>query len=251
MLSALFGRSSRVVFRRELKSYFLSPIAYVFGGLFLGVLLYLSAQSGIAHGAPARMDPFFANLPWLCLLFLPGLTMRLWAEERKLGTIELLLTFPVRPSQVVLGKFAAVLVYLAFVLVLTLGLPMTLGAYGALDWPPVLAGYLASLLFAGSFVAVGMFWSSMTRDQIVALLASVVSLAVLFLLGYPAFLEFVAASAPVVLVDVLNGLSPYKYFLSIQRGVLDTRDFVYFACFCGFFLYANVLVLEVRRQSKG
>ncbi|HEB52741.1 MAG TPA: ABC transporter permease, partial [bacterium] len=217
-------RETLVIFRRELKSYFLSPIAYVFGLLFLGVLLWLGASGSLVHGAQARMDLFFGLLPWLCLLFLPGLTMRLWAEERKLGTIELLLTFPVDVSQVVLGKFAAVLAYLAFVLLLTLGLPLTLGVYGELDWPPVLAGYVASLLFAGSFIAVGMFWSSMTRDQIIALLASIVSLAVLFGLGYPTLIEWTAQSLPAWglpawAVDLLNGLSPYKYFQSIRRGV--------------------------------
>ena len=186
---------SLVVFRRELKSYFLSPIAYVFGVLFLTVLLFLSAQSTLVHNAQASMQAFFLYLPWIYLVFLPGLTMRLWAEERKLGTIELLLTFPVRPGQVVLGKFLAVLTYLAFVLLLTFGLPLTLGAYGSVDWPPVLGAYLASLLFAGSFVAVGMFWSSLTKDQIVALLASVVSLAVLFLLGYPTLIDMLQDEA--------------------------------------------------------
>ena len=109
---------SLVIFRRELVSYFLSPIAYVFGVLFLTVLLFLSAQSTLVHNAQASMQAFFLYLPWIYLIFLPGLTMRLWAEERKLGTIELLLTFPVRPGQVVLGKFLAVLTYLAFVLLL-------------------------------------------------------------------------------------------------------------------------------------
>ena len=157
-ITSALGRETRVIFRRELKSYFLSPIAYVFGVLFLSVLLFLSAQTSLRHGAPASMQPFFLYLPWVFLLFLPGLTMRLWAEERKLGTIELLLTFPVRASQVVLGKFFAVVTYLAFILVMTLGLPLTLGAYGSIDWPPVLGAYAASLMFAGSFVAVGMFW---------------------------------------------------------------------------------------------
>ena len=240
-----------VIFRRELWSYFLSPIAYVFGVLFLTVLLFLSAQSTLVHNAQASMQPFFLYLPWVYLIFLPGLTMRLWAEERKLGTIELLLTFPVRPGQVVLGKFLAVLTYLACVLALTLGLPMTLGVYGSIDWPPVLGAYLASLLFAGSFIAVGMFWSSLTKDQIVALLVSVVSLALLFLLGYPTLIEFFGANLPPVVADVLNGVSPFKYFQSIALGVFDSRDFVYFACFCGFFLYCNVLVLKVRRESKG
>lgn len=251
VITSLWGRETRVIFRRELKSYFLSPIAYVFGGLFLTVLLFLSAKTSLVHGAPATMQPFFLYLPWLFLIFLPGLTMRLWAEERKLGTIELLLTFPVRTSQVVLGKFGAVVAYLGFILLLTLGLPLTLGAYGSIDWPPVLGQYVASLMFAGSFVAVGMFWSSMTRDQIVALLASIVSLSVLFLLGNPSVIEFFGSNLPLWCAALLNGISPYKYFLSIARGVFDTRDFIYFACFCGFFLYANVLVLKARRESKG
>jgi len=250
-IATLVGRQTRVVFRRELKSYFLSPIAYVFGVLFLGVQLFLSAQASIVHGAPAIMQPFFLFLPWVFLMFLPGLTMRLWAEERKLGTIELLLTFPVRTGQIVLGKFFAVVAYLAFILLMTLGLPLTMGIYGTVDWPPVLGAYLASLMFAGSFVAVGMFWSSMTKDQIVALLASIVSLAVLFLLGYPSLVDFLAGSLPLWCTDVLSGISPFKYFLSISRGVFDTRDFVYFACFCGFFLYANALVLQSRREQKG
>jgi len=244
-------RETLVIFRRELRSYFLSPIAYVFGVLFLGVLLYLASVSSLIDGTQASMQTFFGFLPWLYIVFLPGLTMRLWAEERKLGTIELLLTFPVGVGQVVFGKFLAVLCYLACVLVLTLGLPMTLGAYGSIDWPPVLGAYVASLLFAGSFVAVGMFWSSLTKDQIVALLISIVSLALLFLLGLPQVVEWLAGWLPTWLQDLINGVSPYRYFQSISRGVLDTRDFVYFACFCGFFLYVNTLVLKLRRSSGG
>ena len=251
IITSVCGRETRVIFRRELKSYFLSPIAYVFGALFLAVILFLSAQTSLVQGAPASMQPFFLYLPWMFLIFLPGLTMRLWAEERKLGTIELLLTFPVRTSQVVLGKFGAVVTYLGFVLLMTIGLPLTLGAYGSVDWPPVLGAYIASLMFAGSFVAVGMFWSSLTKDQIVALLASIVSLSVLFLLGYPSLIEFFGSNLPLWFAALLNGISPFKYFLSIARGVFDTRDFVYFACFCGFFLYANVLVLKSRRESHG
>ena len=250
-MPSVVGRGARVVFARELKSYFLSPIAYVFGVLFLGILMFLSATFTLEHGAPASMQTFFGLLPWFFLVFLPALTMRLWAEERKLGTIELLLTFPVRTSQVVAGKFAAVTCFLAFVLLLTLGLPLTLGAFGRIDWPQTVGSYVASLLFASSFVAVGMFWSSTTRDQIVALLCSIVSLAVLYLLGYPALIEVAASWLPALGVDLLNGISPYKYFESISRGVFDTRDFVYFVCFCGFFLYANVLVLQARRQSGG
>jgi ABC-2 type transport system permease protein len=242
-------RETLVIFRRELKSYFYSPIAYVFGVLLLTLLLFYATEQMLQHGTQASMQMFFAMLPLLLLVFLPGLTMRLWAEERKLGTIELLMTFPVRIWQLVLGKFGAAVVYLAFVLLLTLGLPLTLAAYGRVDWPPVIGSYLASLLFAGSFIAVGMFWSSTTRDQIVAMLLSLVTLYVLHLLGDPRAIELTSSWLPAVVVDLLNGISPHKYFGSISRGVIDSRDVIYFACFCGFFLYANALVLQARRHK--
>ena len=241
-------RECTVIFRRELKSYFLSPIAYVFGVLLVSVLLWYTTDQTLQHGAAASAVSLFITLPFMLVLFVPGLTMRSWAEERKLGTLELLMTFPVTIPQLVLGKFSAAVAYLGIVLLLTLGLPLTLGAYGKLDWPPVLGSYVASLLFAGSYVAVGMFWSSLTRDQIVAMLMSLVSLFVLYQLGNPSNIEYAQGWMPAWLVDVVNGISPYKYFLSIARGVVDTRDVVYFACFCGFFLYATTLVLHARRQ---
>ncbi|MBL9080017.1 MAG: ABC transporter permease subunit [Planctomycetes bacterium] len=243
-------RDSLVIFRRELKSYFYSPIAYVFGVLFLGVLLYIAAKGSLVAGMQASMQGFFGLLPLLLLIFVPPLTMRSWAEERKTGTIELLMTYPAHTGSLVAGKYLASVAYLGFVLVLTLGLPLTLGAYGRLDWPPVVGAYLASLLFAGSFVAVGMFFSSLTRDQIVAMLVSLFVLAVLYLLGHPLLAGLFLEWLPTWGVDLVHGLSPYKYFESIARGALDTRDLVYFACFQGFFLYANALVLHHRR-TKG
>jgi ABC-2 type transport system permease protein len=243
-------REGIVVFRRELRSLFFSPLAYVFGALLLTVLLYLTSEAVFQNGARASAEALFIYLPLLLIPFLSALTMRTWAEERKLGTLELLMTFPVTVRQLVLGKFSACLAYLAFVLLLTIGVPLTLGAYGKLDWTPVFGSYLASVLFAGAFIAVGMFWSSLTRDQIIALLMSGVSLAVLYLMGYPMVVEYVTVWLPSVAVDVISGMSPYKYFNSIARGVFDSRDFVYFACFCGFFLHCNALVLHARR-TKG
>lgn len=242
-------REATVVFRRELKSYFLSPIAYVFGVLFLGVLLYLAAQRQLVDGQQASMQPFFGMLPIVFLFFLPGLTMRLWAEERRSGTIELLMTFPVRTGHLISGKFFAALAFLALLLAFTLGLPLTLASHGSLDWAPVFGAYFASLLLAGSYLAVGMFWSSLTRDQIVALLLSLVSLLLLYAFGFPAVAEWIAGFLPSWGVDLLGGISPYKYFESISRGVFDTRDLVYYLCFCGFFLYGNALVLHYRRQK--
>ena len=236
-----------VIFRRELKSYFLSPIAYVFGVLFLSILLFLAAGAQLIQGQQASMQTFFGLLPIVFLFFLPGLTMRLWAEERRSGTIELLMTFPVKVGQLIAGKFLASLVFMALLLVLTLMLPLTLSVYGSLDWLPTLGAYFATLLLAGAYISVGMFWSSLTRDQIVAMLLSLVTLVVLYVMGFPPLLEALASNMPVVLIELLNGISPYKYFQSISRGVFDSRDLIYYACFCGCFLHANALVLHARR----
>jgi ABC-2 type transport system permease protein len=249
-------RETMVILRRELKSYFLSPIAYVFGILFLGLSIFFASNSMLVHGQTASMEGFFGLLPLIFLFFLPALTMRLWAEERKLGTLELLMTFPVKLSQLIAGKFGAALIYLALLLLLTLALPITLSVYGALDWGPVLGAYLATLLMAGAYLAVGMFWSSMTRDQIIALLLAMVTLVLLYYLGYPQFLEIVGdflrplpEGLRVIVVDLLGGISPFRYFQSVARGVIDSRDIIYYLCFCGFFLYANALVLQARRHK--
>jgi len=237
-----------VIMRRELKSYFASPIAYVFGALFLAIQLWLAHLTTWRHGAVASMQPFFqVFLPWTFMVFVSALTMRLWAEERKLGTLELLMTFPVRVRDLIAGKFLAVVAYLALMLVLTLGFPITIATFGNLDWGPVLCAYLASLLLAGSFAAVGMFFSSITRDQIVALLCTLVSLLLLLLLGQPLLTELMAGVLPRVLVEAIAAVSPARHFASIARGVIDTGDVVYYLCFIGFFLYLNALVLHGRR----
>jgi ABC-2 type transport system permease protein len=240
-------REIAIIAQRELRSYFASPIAYVFGVLFLVLVAALTVPEMLKQGQPASMQPFFVYLPILFVVFLPALTMRLWAEERKLGTIELLMTFPVTVRQLVLGKFGASLAYLALVLALTLGLPLTLAHYGRLDWGPVLGAYVGTMLLASAYVAVGMLCSSVTRDQIVAMLLAAVILAALLLLGTPWVQVRMSEHLPAMAVDVLAGLSPYPYFASVSRGVFDSRDFAYYVSFCAFFLYANVLVLNGRR----
>jgi ABC-2 type transport system permease protein len=240
-------RETLVVMRRELRSYFVSPIGYVLGALILGTSLFLGIGA-IAQGALSSASGFFSWFPIVFLLFLPFLTMRLWAEERKLGTLELLMTFPVRIGQLIAGKFLAAMFFLAVLLLLTLGYPLVLDHYGDLDWGPVVGAYLGALLMAGSYIAVGMFFSSLTRDQIVAGILSLFVLVALFLLGWPGFLQLVERTgAPDWLVGLLGGLSPFKYFMSIARGVFDTRDLCYYAVFCGFFLHLNALVLRGRR----
>lgn len=241
-------RETTIVMRRELRGYFNSPIAYVFGALFLFVQLARSVVV-IGHGQAADMSLFFSGLPLVFLLFLPVLTMRSWAEERKLGTLELLMTFPVTIRQLVLGKFLAALGFLTAVMLLSLGLPWTLDSLGRIDWGVTIGGYVAGMLVAAAYLAVGMFFSSLTRDQIVAALLSIVTLGVLYLLGIPdILLLLVRFGLPDWLVELLGALSPGKYFVSITRGVIDTRDIVYFGSFCGLFLYLNGLVLRGRRM---
>jgi len=247
-------RETIVVMRRELNSYFHTPIAYVFGILFLLVVCGMGSLFGsLQHGGQASLSGFFKSLPWLFLFFLPALTMRLWAEERRAGTLELLLTFPVTIRQLIAGKFLASMTFLALLMLLTFGLPITMSTFGDLDWYQVSVTYLASMLMAAAYVSVGMFWSSMTRDQIIAFLLSVTTLAGLFwivpwigskLIGVlPGWL----GGDQIVLV--LASVSPKHYFDSIAYGVADTGDLIYYVCFCAFFLYANALVLHGKRVN--
>ena len=242
-------REINVIIGRELRSYFVSPIAYVFGALFLLVINYLSVQQMLEHGRPASMQGFFSLLPFIFLFFLPALTMRLWAEERKLGTLELLMTFPVTVWQLIAGKFFAALIYLGIILLLTLGIPVTLFMFADVDWGPIVMAYVASMLMASAYLAVGMFCSSLTRDQIIALLLALVMLLALFLIGSPFVQIYLDEVLPEVVVEVLGAISPYQYFNSVQRGVIDTRDFVFYLCFCGFFLHLNAVVLQGRRMK--
>ncbi len=238
-------REVGILMRRELRSYFASPIAYVFGGLFLLVLTYLSAPDMLKQGQGASMQMFFVLLTWVFVVFVPPLTMRLWAEERKMGTLELLMTFPVTAPQVIAAKFFASLLFLAMVLALTFGLPITLSLYGALDWGPVISAYIASLFLAAAYLSVGMFCSSLTKDQLVAMLVALVMILALALA--PQFLFKFEGSVPDFILVIVGAISPTTYFESIARGVIDTRDIVFFICFCGFFLYLNVMALQGRR----
>src|SRR5262245_57628411 len=195
------------------------------------------------------MQAFFTWLPVLFAMFLPALAMRLWAEERKLGTLELLLTFPVTVPQLILGKFFAALAYLLLLLLLTLPYPFVLWVYGNLDWGPVILGYVGAMLMAAVYVAIGMLFSSLTREQIVAWLLGLVTLLFLTIIGIPAIQIRISDVVPGVVIAFFNAISPFTYFSSITRGVLDSRDVLYFALFCALFLYANGLVLQGKKVN--
>jgi len=234
------------VMKRELRSYFLSPIAYVIGAVFLSFVGYLFFQMlfiEFGRAAQARMDLYFYLLPIAFLFLAPALTMRLWAEERKLGTLELLLTFPVKTTPLIFGKFFAGVVFIAILLLLTLPYPITLASLGNLAWGPVIGGYLGALLLASSFLALGLFTSSITRDQIISLILSIVALAVFYLMG-SGLLQYLFSAR---VVAVLTELSPFTHFNSIARGVIDIGDLIYYVVFCGFFLFANSVMIEIKK----
>jgi len=228
--------------RKEFRSYFSSVIAYIFITLFLAVSGWLF-MSGFFLVGQASLRPFFSLLPWLFLVFVPAVTMRLWAEEKKLGTIELLMTFPVRDVEVVLGKFVAALAFLAVALALSFPLALTAAYAGDPDWGPIFGGYLGSLLLGGAYLAIGVFASSLTENQIVAFLIAVVTCFGMYVTGE----EFVLYRVPQALVGFLSYLSLGTHFESIGRGVLDTRDLIYYLSVIGFFLFLNVRSVESRK----
>ncbi|PIE22129.1 MAG: hypothetical protein CSA62_13690 [Planctomycetota bacterium] len=241
--------ASFVIFQRELRSYFLSPIAYVIGVFFLGIGGYLTFQLSLfefGRAPEANMSYYFTQyLPYAFGIMTPAIAMRLWAEERKLGTLELLLTFPVHNRQLIIGKFFGALVFIMALLALTLIYPLTMSLYGKLDWGPVIGSYLGACLLAASYLSLGLFVSSITSDQIIALLVSVVALTVLNLLAHPAIGFFFGPG----MTEFFSVLSPLTHFSSIGRGVVDLGDIIYYVAFCAFFLVLNGLVLNVRKQK--
>ncbi|MEM1413071.1 MAG: ABC transporter permease subunit [Pseudomonadota bacterium] len=236
------------VLRRELAGYFATPVAYVFIVIFLvmtGVFtFYLGSfyQRGIAD-----LEPFFRFHPWLYLFLVPAIAMRLWAEERRSGTIELLLTLPLSLPQAVFGKFLAAWLFLGFCLLLTFPMWLTVNYLGDPDNGAIFAAYIGSWLMAGGMLAIGSCMSALTRNQVVAFILSVVACFLFLLSGLPMVLDLFTGWAPQVLVDAIAGLSFLSHFADISRGVIDLRDLVYFALVIGFWLLANVILLEMKK----
>lgn len=234
--------------RKEVNSYFGSPMALIFLGAFLAVTLFAFfwVETFFARGI-ADVRPLFRWMPLLLIFLVAALTMRQWSEEQRSGTQEVLLTLPVRPAQLVIGKFLAVMTMVLAALILTLPLPITVTALGNLDWGPVLGGYLAALLLAASYSAIGLFVSSRTDNQIVALILTVLLAGLFFLIGTGGVIDFVGGGA----ADLFRAVGTSSRFESIERGVLDLRDLVYYLSLTGIFLMLNVYSLDRKRWSTG
>jgi ABC-2 type transport system permease protein len=239
-----------VIMRRELGSYFATPLAYVFILIFLvlanSFTFYLG---GFFERGQADLAPFFNFHPWLYLFLIPALAMRLWAEERKTGSIELLLTQPITLWEAVLGKFIAAWIFAALALVLTFPIWITVNYLGSPDNGAIFAGYVGSLLLAGGFLAIGSCMSALTRNQVVAFILGVVVCFIFLLAGFPLVLDVFRSWAPQSLVDAIASLSFLTHFESIAKGVIDIRDFLYFGMLIAFFLLATAIALDVRKAE--
>ncbi|HAI59318.1 MAG TPA: hypothetical protein DCM32_05515 [Xanthomonadaceae bacterium] len=239
------------VARREFAAYFASPLAAVFIVLFLGLAAALAFYlGGLFERGQADLQPFFAFHPWLYLFLVPAVGMRLWAEERKAGTVELLLTLPVTAWQAVLGKFLAGWALLVLSLALTVPLWMTISWLGEPDHGVVFASYVGSALLAGAMLAVSSALSAATRSQVVAFVASVVACFLLMLTGYPLVQDAVRGWAPAAVADAVAAVSFLTHFQAITRGVLDLRDVLFFVLTIAAWLAATVLILDPRRIRR-
>lgn len=236
------------VMRRELRSFFVTPMAWVFLVIFLVLAGILTFYTGdFYERGQADLQPFFVIHPWLYLILVPALTMRMWAEEAKGGTLELLLTFPLPLWQAMLGKFLAAWLFIGLALVLTFPIWLTVNYLGSPDNGVIVAGYLGSWLMAGSFVAIGACLSALTRSQVVAFVLTATVCVLLILAGQPQVLDFFSGALPRKLVNALAYLSMLRHFEAIARGVLDPRDLAYFLLSSVGWLSAGVVLLELKR----
>ncbi|WP_035252978.1 ABC transporter permease subunit [Desulfatiglans anilini] len=236
------------VARRELGGYFGAPVAYVFIIIFLLLTGFFTFSVGRFYEmGQADLAPFFLWHPWIFLFLVPAVAMRLWAEEWRTGTIELLMTLPVSIPQIVLGKFLAAWLFIAIALFLTFPLVLTVAYLGDPDLGAVACGYAGSLLMAGAYIGIGGMTSSLTRNQVISFIVSLVICLFLVLAGWPPVTGMLAGWAPAWLVDTVSGLSFMPHFMAMQRGILDVRDVIYFFSVIFFMLSATGVILRNRR----
>jgi ABC-2 type transport system permease protein len=233
--------------KRELGSYFSSPVAYVFLVIFLLLTGFFTFTAGqFFERGEASLGAFFGWHPWLYLVLVPAAGMRLWAEERRAGTLELLMTMPITPWQAIAGKFLASWIFLGIALALTFPVVVTANVLGSPDNGMIFAGYLGSLFLAGAYLAVSCMTSAMTRNQVVAFILSVVACLFLILAGFNPVTDLLVRWASPAFIDTVAAFSVVTHFDGFQKGVIDSRDLFYFLSVIGFSLFATSIVLRNR-----
>jgi len=243
-------RNVLVILRREFASYFATPLAFVFIVIFLVLAGAFAFYLGrFYERSQADLGPFFFYHPWLYLFLIPALSMRLWAEERKSGSIELLMTLPITSWQAVVGKYLAAWAFAGVALALTFPMWITVNYLGDPDNGTILAGYVGSFLMAGEMLAIGACLSAATRNQVIAFIFTVVVCFGFLLSGFPMVLNLFEGWAPRAILDAIASLSIWTHFESISKGVIDLRDLLFFATLTAAWLAANVIVLEMKKAD--
>jgi ABC-2 type transport system permease protein len=243
-------RNATAILRREIKSYFESPVAYVFLVVFLLLVGFLTfAVAHYYERGSADLEPFFFWHPWVYLLLVPAATMGLWAEERRTGSVELLLTMPITTLQAVMGKFLAAWAFIALAVVLTFPIVLTTTYLGHPDMGVIMCGYLGSIMLAGAYVSVGMVASSLSSSQVISFVIALLTCLVLLLAGWEPVTGMLTRWAPNWLVSLVAAFSFMPHYESIQRGVIDLRDVTYYASVILFMVFATHLVIENRKSA--
>lgn len=240
----------RAIFQREFSSYFATPVAAVFLVVFLFLAgIFTFSMGGLFDRGQADLRPFFQFVPWLFLFLAPSLSMRLWSEERRLGTIEILTTLPLGITQAVAGKFLAAWLFALVGLALTFPLWVTVSWLGDPDQGAIVAGYIASAMVGGLFLSIGGLVSAMTKNQVIAFVVTVVLCFLSLLTGFPVVLEFFRGWLAPSAIDLIAGVSVMTHFSSLMRGVIELRDLVYFATAIAALLAATALVIDWRKSG--
>lgn len=238
------------IMKREFNGYFATPVAYVFIIIFLLLTGFSTFYVGnFFERGEADLYPFFSLHPWLYILLIPAISMRLWAEERKSGSIELLMTLPVSVFEAVLGKFLAAWAFTGLALLLNFPLWLTVNYLGSPDNGVIVASFLGSLLMAGGFLAIGSCISAITKNQVIAFVISLVISLVFVLAGFGIVIDFFAGWAPPTLVDAISSFSFLTHFDAISKGVIDLRDMLYFISLIAIWLFANALIVNARKAD--
>ncbi|MDF1765296.1 MAG: ABC transporter permease subunit [Gammaproteobacteria bacterium] len=239
-----------IIFRRELASYFATPLAYIFIVIFLitnGIFTF--ELGGFFLRGQADLLPFFSFHPWLYLFMVPAIAMTLWADERKTGTIELLLTLPIRLADAVLGKFLAAWALTGIALGLTFPIWLTVNYLGDPDNGVIVAGYLGSWFMAGGFLAIGSCMSAATKNSVIAFILTVTLCFLFVIMGSPILLDAFPDWVPQAAVDAFAAMGFLTHFDSISKGVLEWRDFLFFTVFIGAWLFASAIVIEIKKAN--
>ena len=248
----MISKTTKHLFIKEFTSYFKTPLGYVFLVIFLFGIGYLTFEPGrgsFFYMREASMSSFFRYIPWMFLFLIPAVSMKLWSEERKSGTIELLLTMPVTVREAVIGKFLASWVFIGVALVGTFPMVLTIIYLGNPDLGVAFLGYFASFLIAGALLAVGGFFSALTKNQVVSFILTVVSSFLLLMAGSPPILEFISTFSPQYFVDLFEALSILNHFDSIERGVFGLGNLWFFAVTIVCWLYGSIILLKENKAN--